>query len=93
MENIQPGDKVRDMVSGLVGIVVSRTRFLTGCDRVGIQLPPNKDGEIPKEFIHVDVNAVDLVEAQVVVPHKTAEVAPVGTGTPALRNPSGPGPG
>ena len=70
MENIQPGDRVRDIVSGLVGIVVSRTRFLTGCDRVAIQLPVNKDGEIPKEFVHADINAVDLVETQVVKIHK-----------------------
>lgn len=87
MENIKPGDKVRDLVSGLEGIVVSRVTFLTGCDRLGIQLPP-KDGEIPKELLHQDVNAVELVEAQVVRIHKDAPSEITRT-----RLPAGPGPG
>ncbi len=40
------GKKLRDKVTGLTGIAVGRTQWLTGCDQYGIQ-PEAKDGEVP----------------------------------------------
>lgn len=44
---INLGDKVKDPVTGIVGIAYSRVTYLQGCDRIGIQQPAykDKDGE------------------------------------------------
>lgn len=39
---VQPGDLVRDLVTGFEGICISRNLWLHGCDRISIQ--PNKLG-------------------------------------------------
>lgn len=49
--SIELGNKVRDKVSGVEGIAVSRTIFLNGCVRFSIQPKPAKrDGSIPSEL-------------------------------------------
>lgn len=37
MSHPEIGDRVELVVSGLVGIVVSRSQHLRGCDRIGVQ--------------------------------------------------------
>lgn len=41
------GDKVKDPVTNLEGIVIGRTEFLYGCTRIGVQPKISKDGKMP----------------------------------------------
>jgi len=55
---IELGKKYRDTVHGIEGIATCHSRYLTGCDRVGLEYM--KDGEI-KDF-WVDVNRLEGVK-------------------------------
>lgn len=39
MEEIKLGDKIKDQVTGMVGIAVARTKFLNGCVQYSIAQP------------------------------------------------------
>ena len=41
------GAKVKDTVSGFQGVCISRTEYLNGCFRLGIQAKVGKDGKAP----------------------------------------------
>ena len=61
------GDKVRDKVTGFVGIAVSRTEWLNKCIRYGVAPPKvNKDGKID-DAQHFDEEQLELVKASVIV--------------------------
>lgn len=67
---IELGRKVRDKVSGIEGIAVSRTEFLNGCVRYSIQpKPAKKDGSIPGE-LWFDVKQLEVVGPGVIVEQK-----------------------
>lgn len=57
---IKLGDKVKDTVSGMVGIAISRTEFLHGCVRVGVQPQELHEGK-PIEAVWIDEPQLDLV--------------------------------
>jgi len=41
------GDRVKDRVSGFIGIAVSRHSYLNGCDRISVQpMANNKTGKL-----------------------------------------------
>lgn len=40
------GHKVRDRITGLEGIVTSRTEYLNGCVRYAVQPPVDQDGKV-----------------------------------------------
>ena len=61
------GDKVKDRVTGLTGIVVARTEWLNGCIRVTVQPQELKDGQ-PVLNTTLDIEDWILVEAGVVAP-------------------------
>lgn len=42
------GTEVEDTLTGFKGIVTSRTQFLTGCARYGVQPRVDKDGKLPE---------------------------------------------
>jgi hypothetical protein len=46
---IELGAKVKDKVTGFVGIATGHTRLLTGCDRYLVQPAVGKDGKLPDE--------------------------------------------
>lgn len=50
---INLGDKVKDIVTGFTGIAVCKTRYLNGCDRVGVQAP-SKQNEKPIAWQYFD---------------------------------------
>jgi len=53
MKKIELGDKVRDTVSGLVGIAVSEIKYLSGCLQYGVQAP-FQDGKMPQaEYVDI----------------------------------------
>lgn len=62
-ENVKVGDRVRDPLSQLEGVVVARTEWLYGCIRVTFQPTGNKDG---KPF---DNHTVDEPQLEVVALH------------------------
>ena len=52
-ENVKTGDRVRDPLSELEGIVVARTDWMYGCVRVSIQPAEIKDGK-PVDWVNLD---------------------------------------
>ena len=58
------GDRVKDRISGLAGIVVAKTEWLYGCVRVAVQPEKiGKDGK-PLEMQTFDEPQLDLVRAK-----------------------------
>lgn len=45
---IELGKKVRDTVSGFVGVAVARHTYLNGCSRYSVQPEVDKDGKLPE---------------------------------------------
>ena len=58
---IELGDRVKDKISGLKGIVVGISNYLYGCRRISIQPEESKDGK-PAEWFTIDEPQVDVVE-------------------------------
>lgn len=59
---IELGDKVRDRISGLEGIVIGLTKWLYGCVRVSIQPQESKDGR-PADSFTIDEPQCELVKS------------------------------
>ncbi len=78
------GDKVRDVISGLTGIICSRTEFIYGCVRVGVQPQELKDGK-PIESSHFDEPQLEVLECN----HTAVPVPPQsgGVGSAVPRQP------
>ena len=82
---IKLGQKVRDKITGLEGIATSRTEYLNGCVRYGIQAKLNKDGEVP-EVEFTDEEQLEVVKAtETAKPEKSGgyHPAPKGLSTPS----------
>lgn len=54
------GDEVKDTITGLKGVVVSRIEYKNGCIQNGVQRKILKDGEIP-EIEYVDPGDLEVV--------------------------------
>lgn len=61
----QLGDRVREKVTGFVGIQTGETKFLNGCRRVQISPPVDRDGK-HVDGVWFDIETVEIVEAGVV---------------------------
>lgn len=61
------GDKVRDRVTGLTGIITARTEWINGCIRMLVQPQELKDGK-PVDASSFDIEELELVTAGVIVP-------------------------
>jgi hypothetical protein len=59
---IEIGDKVRDTITGLEGIVTGMTQWTTGCARAIVQAPIDKDGKVPDGY------SVDVLQVVVTTP-------------------------
>jgi hypothetical protein len=69
------GDRVKDPITGVTGVVVAVTTWLHGCIRICIQPEkPDKDGK-PKETIHFDQSQLKLVKRGVQTPMVLGVVA------------------
>ena len=64
---IKLGDKAKDSITGLTGIVVSRHEYLNGCIRLTLQPAELKDGK-PVDCSTFDIEQIELIE---VAPAKT----------------------
>ena len=58
---IRLGSKVRDKVTGMEGIAIGETRWLSGCLRYMVQAPMTKDGKRP-ELDGFDEHMLDILE-------------------------------
>jgi len=47
MSKIQLGDEVKHPITGVKGIAVSATDYISGCRRINIQQKVQKDGTLP----------------------------------------------
>lgn len=84
------GDRAKDPITGLTGIVVCVTTWLHGCIRLGIQAEEVKDGK-PTEAVYFDQSQLVLVEAGVHEPMMMAVVpAPAELAKPKRRSNGGP---
>jgi hypothetical protein len=63
---VELGDRVKDKIAGLEGIVIGITNYLYGCQRVAIQPETAKDGQ-PAEAFYVDTPQVEIVKKGAVV--------------------------
>lgn len=67
---INLGDRVKDPITKLTGIVTAHTVWLHGCDRVMVQ-PEKLEGGRPADEIGYDANALELVKRAVHKPKAT----------------------
>ena len=63
MEKINLGDVVRHKYSGVKGTAVSRTTYLSGCDRITIQPMVKKDGSLGDSY-SFDEPEIEVVKAK-----------------------------
>jgi len=64
---IEFGDEVNDIISGLTGIAVARTDWMNGCARIGIA-GPSKDGII-QELQWVDITQLIIIKkGKIIIP-------------------------
>ena len=73
-ENIKIGDRVKDVVTGLEGVAVSRIEYINGCIQFGVCGKVNKEGKVP------DVNYIDHKQLKVI--GKPVELEQADTGGP-----------
>lgn len=59
---IHLGDTAKDTITGYEGVVVARTLWLHGCERITIQSRELKDGK-PVDSCTFDVEQVELVQS------------------------------
>lgn len=58
---VELGDRVRDIVTGMQGVAIGITKWITGCDTVTFQPSLKADGSKPDtEF--VDINRLVIIE-------------------------------
>jgi hypothetical protein len=65
LKMVNLGDKVKDTVTGLTGIVVAKTHYLQGCTRIAVQPQKVKDGK-PVEASWFDEPQLKLIEAEAI---------------------------
>jgi hypothetical protein len=63
---IELGMTVRDVITGLTGVAVCRSTYLTGCDRISIQPLEIKDGK-PSDWVAFDENQLEIVKGKKVI--------------------------
>ena len=63
---INLGDKVKDKVSGLVGIATERREYLNGCIQYVIQPKIDKDGKMPDGW-SIDSQQIESLEKKIKV--------------------------
>ena len=63
MTRVNPGDSVKDKISGATGIVVCRAEWQYGCVRLTVQPQEAKDGKPADPFV-IDEAQADVLQAQ-----------------------------
>lgn len=82
MKEAELGDEVECKVTGFKGIVTGVSQWLTGCDKVSVQAPIQKDGKYGESF-WIDKAAVTILKRGKVKSNQVQEE--VKKGGPAIR--------
>lgn len=77
---IELGMTVKDKITGLNGVAVCRSSYLTGCDRISIQPTELKDGK-PLDWVAFDENQLDIINNNV-IKMNTIDETPTKVGGP-----------
>lgn len=85
---INLGDRARDRITGLKGIVIARTEWLFGCERVTVQPEECKDGK-PADLVYIDEAQCEVLDSEVIKGYGTTDGAsgPAGDRPNPTRNP------
>jgi hypothetical protein len=83
-KRIELGDEVQDLVSGVKGIAIGRTTWITGCDHIQVK-PQGATAEgLPRDSFAVDEPMLKIIKkARVAVPNSAVD-APTKKGGPGL---------
>lgn len=60
---IELGDEARDTVTGFKGIAIVRSEYISGCARIGLQPPMDKEGKLP-DALHFDEPMLEVTKAK-----------------------------
>ena len=63
MSEIKLGDKVRDKITGFMGIAVAKTEFLNGCIQFNVLPKGDKINKMPDE-ISIDEQSLEIVKVK-----------------------------
>ena len=66
MGEIKLGDKVKDLVSGLIGIAVSEIRYLSRCHQIGVQSEYLKESGKMPSVEYIDAAQLTIVQNRAV---------------------------
>ncbi len=58
-KKIELGSKVKDIVSGFVGIAIVRLEYLNGCVRYTVQAKQNKEDDVPT--MDIDIEQLEVI--------------------------------
>lgn len=82
---IKLGDEVQCRITGFKGIAVSHATCLTGCDRIAVKAPMQKDGKMGEEF-WFDLDCLEVLKAGKVKPASVQSPDPAKKGGPPTRS-------
>ncbi len=59
---VELGQKVRDKITGLTGIAVTRIEYLNGCVQIGVKpkMDPKKPTEMP-DGVFIDIEQIEVI--------------------------------
>jgi hypothetical protein len=77
MKKVELGDEVKCKVTGFKGVVTMYSQCLTGCDRIVVQPPVNKEGKHP-DSMWLDTHAVTIIKKGKVKPESVREPIELG---------------
>lgn len=80
---IELGSRVKDRITGIVGIAVSQTDWLFQCRRIGIQPEKLKEDGSPLDIVWVDEPQVEVIAAGVIKAERPTKATLTKTGGPA----------
>ena len=63
-QEVEIGDKVRDKITGFVGIAVSKMEFFNRCIQFGVVPRVGKDNKEPDEMF-IDKNSLEIIKKKV----------------------------
>ena len=72
-EKTELGDRVKDKITGLKGIVIGRYEYLYGCVRMAVQPEEGKDGKPIDTFVVDEPQLMLLKKGVIARPLKPAE--------------------
>jgi hypothetical protein len=82
MSGIKLGSRVKDRVSGFVGIATARTMHLNGCVRYAVDPPVDNKGKIPDSY-YFDEAQLEVIDVGI-----SEGITPQPTGGPRRDQPS-----